>query len=42
MVLCPFIDYMNHGASGQGTVNVRQTPRGYEITADRDYGELQC
>ncbi|PPJ59289.1 hypothetical protein CBER1_04201 [Cercospora berteroae] len=36
MVLCPFIDYMNHGPSGTG-VNVRQTPRGYEVTADRDY-----
>ncbi|CAK3778208.1 Ribosomal lysine N-methyltransferase set11 [Lecanosticta acicola] len=37
MVLCPFVDYMNHGASGQDTVNVRQTPKGYEVTADRDY-----
>ncbi|CAK1358882.1 unnamed protein product [Cercospora beticola] len=36
MVLCPFIDYMNHGPSGTG-VNVRQTPKGYEVTADRDY-----
>jgi hypothetical protein len=37
MVLCPFIDYMNHGPSGT-TVNVRQTPKGYEVIADREYG----
>lgn len=37
MVLCPFIDYMNHGPSGTG-VNVRQTAKGYEVTANRDYG----
>ncbi|KXT04762.1 hypothetical protein AC578_9747 [Pseudocercospora eumusae] len=36
MVLCPFIDYMNHGPSGTG-VNVRQTAKGYEVTANRDY-----
>ncbi|KAF2163088.1 hypothetical protein M409DRAFT_57762 [Zasmidium cellare ATCC 36951] len=37
MVLCPFVDYMNHGPSGTGVL-VRQTPRGYEVDADRDYG----
>ncbi|KAM3421977.1 hypothetical protein BST61_g2354 [Cercospora zeina] len=36
MVLCPFIDYMNHGPSGTGVI-VRQTPKGYEVVADRDY-----
>lgn len=40
MVLCPFLDYMNHGPSGTG-VNVRQTAKGYEVTADRDYGMLR-
>ena len=39
MVMCPFIDYLNHGPSGT-TCNVIQGPRGYEMTADRDYGEL--
>lgn len=38
MVLCPFIDYMNHAASG-GTVNVKQNAKGYEVIADRDYGK---
>lgn len=37
MVLCPFIDYMNHGPDKTGVV-VRQTQRGYEVHADRDYG----
>ncbi|KAF2214279.1 hypothetical protein CERZMDRAFT_95556 [Cercospora zeae-maydis SCOH1-5] len=36
MVLCPFIDYMNHGPSGTGVI-VRQTPKGYGVIADRDY-----
>ncbi|KAK4495468.1 hypothetical protein PRZ48_013799 [Zasmidium cellare] len=36
MVLCPFVDYMNHGPSGTG-VKVSQTPKGYEVDADRDY-----
>ncbi|KAF7186420.1 SET domain-containing protein 4 [Pseudocercospora fuligena] len=36
MVLCPFIDYMNHGPSGTG-INVRQMAKGYEVTANRDY-----
>lgn len=38
MVLCPWIDYMNHGPSGT-TVNVRQLSNGYEVVADRDYGK---
>lgn len=37
MVLCPFIDYMNHGPTGTG-VKVSQSPKGYEVVADRDYG----
>ncbi|KAK5117430.1 hypothetical protein LTR85_008815 [Meristemomyces frigidus] len=36
MVMCPFIDYMNHGPSGT-TCNVFQSPQGYEVLADRDY-----
>lgn len=36
MVLCPFIDYLNHGPSGTG-VNVNQTSRGYEAWTDRNY-----
>ncbi|KAK4543363.1 hypothetical protein LTR36_005506 [Oleoguttula mirabilis] len=36
MVMCPFIDYMNHGPSGT-TCNVFQGPQGYEVLADRDY-----
>ena len=38
MVLCPFVDYMNHGPTGTG-VKVSQTPKGYEVVADRDYGK---
>ena len=41
MVMCPFIDYMNHGPTGT-TCNVFQTPQGYEVLADRDYGKWQC
>lgn len=37
MVLCPFIDYLNHGPAGTG-VNVEQTSKGFEVTTDRDYG----
>ena len=37
MVLCPFIDYMNHGPTGAGCI-VQQSPKGYEVIADRDYG----
>ena len=40
MVMCPFIDYMNHGPSGSGC-NVRQTAKGYEVIADRVYG-MHC
>ncbi|KAK5133442.1 hypothetical protein LTR08_007684 [Meristemomyces frigidus] len=36
MVMCPFIDYMNHGPS-ETTCTVIQGPRGYEMLADRDY-----
>jgi hypothetical protein len=36
MVLCPFIDYMNHGPSDT-TCNVFQRPTGYEVVADRQY-----
>ena len=37
MVMCHFIDYMNHGPSGT-TCNVVMSSRGYEVIADRDYG----
>lgn len=36
MVLCPFIDYLNHGPNGTG-VEVNQTSKGYEVWTDRDY-----
>ncbi|KAK5689958.1 hypothetical protein LTR17_026084 [Elasticomyces elasticus] len=36
MVMCPFIDYINHGPSGT-TCDVFQRPNGYEVIADRDY-----
>lgn len=39
MVMCPFIDYMNHGPSGE-TCRVMQTAKGYEVIADRDYGKF--
>lgn len=38
MVLCPFVDYMNHGPTGSGCT-VRQTSEGYEVIAERDYGK---
>ena len=38
MVMVPFIDYLNHGPTGSGC-NVAQTNRGYEVTAERDYGK---
>lgn len=38
MVMCPFIDYMNHGPSGSGCM-ISQTAKGYEAVADRDYGK---
>ncbi|KAF2723673.1 SET domain-containing protein [Polychaeton citri CBS 116435] len=36
MVLCPFIDYLNHGPTGTGC-EVLQTPKGFEVVPDRDY-----
>ncbi len=38
MVMCPFIDYMNHGPSGSGC-SVEQSGEGYKVRADRDYGK---
>lgn len=38
MVLCPFIDYMNHAPTGS-TCNVIITKKGYEVKANRDYGK---
>jgi hypothetical protein len=38
MVLCPFVDYMNHGPTGSGC-EVKQTGRGYEVVAERDYSK---
>ena len=38
MVMCPFIDYINHGPTGS-SCRVSQTAKGYEVTADRNYGE---
>lgn len=38
MVLCPFIDYLNHGPNGTG-VDVRQTAQGFEVHTNRDYGK---
>jgi hypothetical protein len=38
MVLCPFVDYMNHAPSGS-TVTVMQNSKGYEVVAERDYGK---
>lgn len=39
MVLCPFIDYMNHAPTGSAC-NVVMTDGGYKVTADRNYGKL--
>lgn len=39
MVMCPFVDYLNHGPSGT-TCDVFQRANGYEVIADRDYGKL--
>lgn len=36
MVLCPFIDYLNHGRTGSGC-NVFQRSDGYEVIAQADY-----
>lgn len=38
MVMCPFIDYINHGPTGT-TCRVTTDQRGYEVHADRDYGK---
>jgi len=38
MVLCPFVDYMNHGPTGSGC-EVKQSSKGYEVVAARDYGK---
>ena len=38
MVMCPFIDYMNHGPTGS-TCNVTMIDDGYEVVADRNYGK---
>ena len=39
MVLCPFVDYLNHAPTGEGCL-VMQGPEGYEVVAGRDYGEF--
>ena len=39
MVLCPFIDYMNHGPTGDTTAKVLFTDEGYSVVAQRDYGK---
>ncbi|KAK1049842.1 hypothetical protein LTR33_014745 [Friedmanniomyces endolithicus] len=36
MVMCPFIDYINHAPSGTAC-NVFERANGYEVVADRDY-----
>ncbi|KAK5114671.1 hypothetical protein LTR62_002244 [Meristemomyces frigidus] len=36
MVMCPFIDYMNHGPTGT-SCDILQRPNGYEVLAERDY-----
>ena len=38
MVMCPFIDYMNHGPGGSGC-RVVQSEKGYEVIAEREYGK---
>jgi hypothetical protein len=38
MVMCPFIDYMNHGPTDSGC-KVTQGPAGYEVVAERTYGK---
>lgn len=39
MVLCPFIDYMNHAPTGQGC-DVKMTNSGYEVVTARVHGKL--
>ncbi|KAF4548599.1 SET domain-containing protein 3 [Elsinoe fawcettii] len=36
MVMCPFLDYMNHCSSGEGC-GVSMSEDGYTLTANRDY-----
>lgn len=38
MVMCPFIDYLNHGPTGS-TCRVTQNAKGYEVVANRNYGK---
>ena len=38
MVLCPFIDYLNHAPTGS-SCNVTMTNKGYEVVANRNYGK---
>lgn len=40
MVMCPFVDYLNHAPAGSAC-RVTMTAKGYEVTADREYGELR-
>ncbi len=37
MVMCPFIDYLNHGPTGS-SARVTMNEKGYYVTAERDYG----
>lgn len=36
MVMCPFIDYINHGPTGSGC-DVTQNAQGYKVVANRDF-----
>jgi hypothetical protein len=38
MVLCPFVDYMNHAPTGQ-SCDVKMTKKGYEVVANRTYSK---
>ena len=38
MVMCPFIDYINHSPTGS-SCHVSQTAKGYEVEANRNYGK---
>jgi hypothetical protein len=38
MVLCPFIDYLNHGPTGSGAEVGLVKGKGYVLKAERDYG----
>lgn len=37
MVMCPYMDYINHAPSGGGCM-VQMSWKGYEVVADRNYG----